>query len=246
MKNITNKNLLQIAIVTLSILGTNLANTYFCDSNSTTKFSRFGATSICVHFYPANVKVGFNVQVDKPEVIRIEDAYTNFKDKTTDTYLIVQLGGAQAFSVMVPYIKASADKVYPLNFLNIVMSTGSISSYTWQNICDGCGIESATCNAETASTTLYDGTSGTYEQSNCYIAKCSSSNLANCDPRLFITWSGTDTDGKYLYSAGKALKQFISQNVVSLWESFRDGDITLSTDTNSLGIDVTTAIGTQS
>jgi len=48
---------------------------------------------------------------------------------------------------------------------------------------------------------------GTYEMENCFIAKCTAQ-YDNCDPRIIMTWSGTDSSGKYIRSSASSFRQF--------------------------------------
>jgi hypothetical protein len=122
------------------------------------------------------------------------------------------------------------------------MKEGNVSAYQWGNICDGCGTGSTVCFKESVTTVLFDGSTGAYEQSNCFINKCTSSTYTTCDPRIFVTWSGTDSDKKYLLSYGKALKMFKDQSITTLWSSMNDADLKLTPDGNSLDPDVAARI----
>jgi hypothetical protein len=57
-----------------------------------------------------------------------------------------------------------------------------------------------------------------------------------------VTWSGTDSDKKYLLSYGKALKMFKDQSITTLWSSMNDADLKLTPDGNSLDPDVAARI----
>jgi len=129
----------------------------------------------------------------------------------------------------VPYIRNSTDRVFCINVLNIILKEGYISKYQWNNSCLGCGgsSNSTKCTKEKTVTNLdenkYDGI---YNQDNCYVKKCDAPSSSNCDPRIFVTWSGTDVDKKYLTSAGMGMTFWADQDVGSLWKSMEEADVT--------------------
>jgi hypothetical protein len=169
--------------------------------------------------------MGIKLTVDRPYVLRLEDAFAYFQEKTGNVEMMAQLAGSENWSVKIPYIDNKEFVVYPINFLNIVLSRGRISGYFWTNSCAGCSQNAAYCYKSSLLSVMADGKEGKYEQSNCSRPKCDAQNLKKCDPRIFITWSGTDFNGKYLTSAGKALDRFRDQDIQSLYNSMDHADI---------------------
>jgi len=50
---------------------------YRCDVLDGTSKKRFSKAFLCIHFLPFEIKMGITVVIDKPQIIRIEDAYAN-------------------------------------------------------------------------------------------------------------------------------------------------------------------------
>ncbi len=46
--------------------------------------------------------------------------------------------------------------------------------------------------------------------------------IFDCDPKFYITWFGTDGDGRPLQSAGLAMSRFRDYNVVSLYSGAKN------------------------
>jgi len=76
-------------------------------------------------------------------------------------------------------------------------------------MCNGC--PEGQCSTNTTSTVMnpINGKTviGSYEESNCSISKCLTK-YEDCDPRIFVTWSGTDSDNKYMTSTDRGPNMF--------------------------------------
>jgi hypothetical protein len=129
---------------------------YFCDVSATLPRNRGDRTFICFHLAPINIKVVLDARIDEAAIFRIEGAYELLKDKTTPIDIIAQIQATKNYSVAVPYIRNTANLVYPINILNIILNKGVISGYSWQNICKGCGGDTSNnCKKEKLDTVLW-------------------------------------------------------------------------------------------
>lgn len=207
-----------------------------CDVANRDAKTRFDDSLICFHLMPLQIKVIIKVQVDTPSVARIEGTYELLKDKQTPINIIAQQQNTMHYSVEAPYIRNAENRVYPINVLNIVLKNGLISSYNWVNSCGGC--DSNSCQKETLSTNMFKSANqstveqGKYERSNCYIPRCTGeADKFNCDPRIFITWSGTDKNKKYMTSLNKSPMMFLKADYDSIWKSMETADTTLTQNT---------------
>jgi len=94
---------------------------------------------------------------------------------------------------------AHADYVVPFWTLIITLDNGYVSTIEWD---DGCLGSCTPCQDQT-----------------CAIALSSCASQAQCDPRFFVGWFGTDRDGRYLTSAGKRYSRFRSYSVSSAFSN---------------------------
>lgn len=89
----------------------------------------------------------------------------------------------------------------PLYSLVIQMTQGVVTDIVWD---DGCFGGSANCT----SYNVFNKCSvqlGTYSESNNYVALCPALPVANttlCDPKIYISFIGSDSNGNYFDSAG--------------------------------------------
>ena len=66
--------------------------------------------------------------------------------------------------------------------------------------------------------------SKTMTYQNCYdseIDKCKEDNTL-CDPKFYITWFGTDKNGKQLKSSNLAMSKFKQYSISALYTAVRD------------------------
>ena len=151
--------------------------------------------------------------------------------------MIAQVRNSVNYSVQTPYIRPEAKIVYPINILNIQLRKGYISGYRWMNGCKGCqpghnpdkGFQ---CKVEEPLETIMHNSTpesteqqqkGVYNMSNCYKPACVN-DYFNCDPRIFITWSGTDKNNKYMTSVNKSPTMFMKNEYASIWDSMVDAN----------------------
>ena len=90
---------------------------------------------------------------------------------------------------------ASSDIVIPIYSLVVNIENGKIIGTTWDNSCWDC-----------TSNCYLDHINANSTQSNCAIAPCSLNNsngTASCDPKIYVSWIGSDSKGNHMESAGK-------------------------------------------
>jgi hypothetical protein len=79
------------------------------------------------------------------------------------------------------------------------MTKGVITTVFWDNVCFG-------GDCDDYSVTQGDNT---FTVHNDYIGACNSDNQPQCDPKIYVSFLGTDSDGQYMQSAGFRLILFI-------------------------------------
>ena len=89
----------------------------------------------------------------------------------------------------------TSDIVIPIFSLVITIEDGKIKSTAWDNGCWDC---TALC--------YLDKINANNTQSNCRVSPCNltgnSLSTTACDPKVYVSWIGTDANGNHMSSAG--------------------------------------------
>lgn len=117
--------------------------------------------------------------------------------------LIVQADNNGTNSENVTYIKKATDAnspdiIVPIFSLVVNIDNGKITSTTWDNGCWDC-----------TSLCYLDRVNVNVTQSNCRINPCNGTDASSttaCDPKIYISWIGTDSNGNHMNSAGSKFK----------------------------------------
>lgn len=140
--------------------------------------------------------------------------------KPAQTLVVAQIGNDQTLSTPTLYLQRSATAVVPVLNLVVQLTNGQVSGFTWDGACLACS-GASNCLSTAVTWTDPDKTGTTQSSSDSWCTKtfCASSSYADCDLRLFVSWVGTDSKGKYLESAGYRLSNFQSQNIAAIYGS---------------------------
>lgn len=127
-------------------------------------------------------------------------------------------------NVSCPQIYANADNIAQLTNLVINLRDGRVGSFVWDNGCSGCA--PSRCMAGSESYNVEDFTPGAsmFKQGTCGKARedCIGNQNA-CDLKIFVTWAGTDKQGRNLLSAGTRLSKLAGPTLRSLFETMQEG-----------------------
>lgn len=125
--------------------------------------------------------------------------------------------------VSCPQIFASSNHVAQVVNLVVNLRDGRISSFAWDNGCQGCG--AAECMRSHKSLAIGVGRGGgdTFNQGTCGrgFSGCRQQGLA-CDLKVLITFAGTDRHGTNALSAGMRLSKFTGYTLASLYQKMND------------------------
>eukprot|EP00747_Dinoflagellata_sp_TGD_P166099 gnl/TRDRNA2_/TRDRNA2_188367_c0_seq1.p1 gnl/TRDRNA2_/TRDRNA2_188367_c0~~gnl/TRDRNA2_/TRDRNA2_188367_c0_seq1.p1 ORF type:complete len:297 (-),score=44.08 gnl/TRDRNA2_/TRDRNA2_188367_c0_seq1:98-988(-) len=125
--------------------------------------------------------------------------------------------------VSCPQVYASRSHISQLTNLVVNMRDGVLQSFVWDNGCDACG--PARCMDSWKSLDLSTGVGGpdVFEQGTCgqEHIQCAPADVA-CDLNIFVTWYGTDKDGRNARSAGTRLSRFTGPTLRSVYDSTAD------------------------
>jgi len=104
----------------------------------------------------------------------------------------------------------------------IKVEKGVIYDVIWDNDCFSC-LTSSDCYTNSDLTYLNDTSIKTTEK-NCKSKLCTldANNAFNCDPKFYITWFGTDKNGKQFKSSNLSMSRFRQYAVGSLYNAAKD------------------------
>ena len=119
--------------------------------------------------------------------------------------LVVQADNSLISSDHVVFIKKAAtvtteDIVIPIFSLVVAIENGNITKASWDNDCFDC---TSLCNLDKINENI--------TQTNCRIKPCNitaDGQASACDPRIYVSWIGTDSKGSHMNSAGKKTKNW--------------------------------------
>jgi len=125
-------------------------------------------------------------------------------------------------SVSCPQIYASKDASAQLTNLVVNLQHGEVSSFSWDDNCHGCDSSSCLQSSKSLTHESFSEESKFFEGGTCSQASdtCSGNSLA-CDLKVFVTWAGTDKDGRNLISAGSRLSKLTGPTLSSLYNSMK-------------------------
>ena len=103
------------------------------------------------------------------------------------------------YSKFAPYTKEKyVAKVFSVV---ITLKSGKVDKIEWDNFCDICDKKCIKWKDEEV----------------CAESFCKSGKESDCDPRIYITWIGTDSNDENLLSAGYRISQFRKYSVYSMY-----------------------------
>ena len=95
--------------------------------------------------------------------------------------------------------------------VRITLDQGKVTDIEWINVCDGLACEKNQC-VDTNERWL----GKIYKESNCFLRGCVSSSNGKCDTKTYVTWRGTDRQGRVLTSDNYRLSNFMDYSINTL------------------------------
>merc|ERR550534_2147807 len=144
-------------------------------------------------------------KVDEFSLVSLEgtnDARTNTQqifqynsDKTTQVFIEI---GDKVSAEGTLARHQSGDSKYLNSVMTVIiyLDDGKVDKIMWDDFCD-----SSACDC-------IDNAQGTTKMCGLSDQDCANTSN-NCDIKAYVTWFGTDKDGKYLTSAGQRLSRFV-------------------------------------
>ena len=112
--------------------------------------------------------------------------------------------------------------IIPVFNIVIKVNKGNITDVVWDNDCYSC-LTSDKCYSNDQVTYLNDTKIKAVDK-NCKQDLCvvSKDTVFQCDPKFYVTWFGTDVNGKQLKSSNLSMSRFRQYAVGSLYNSAKD------------------------
>jgi hypothetical protein len=182
------------------LLVTSAAAELVCtDSSTSTDFGINDDIPICIHFSNGQ-KIVFTPKLDTYSAIQVKGAYELFRNSNYVS-MIVQSADSDP-SDPAPYLyEGYVGSVYSIV---ITMKDGQVDELNWDNDCNQCSDDCISLDKEEVCAEI--------AVDNCSTAE-------DCDPRIYVTWIGTDKDSLALTSAGMRISQF---RKYSLYASYKE------------------------
>lgn len=109
-------------------------------------------------------------------------------------------------SITTPYAPYLKDILVAKVFSAVVtLESGKVKKIQWDNYCDICSEECIDFNGEEV----------------CAEKECSYDKIEDCDPRVYVSWIGTDSDGNNLLSSTYRISQFRKYSIFSMYKQAR-------------------------
>lgn len=191
--------------------------TSLCSPHATPpKVTKGEKTYVCLNVND-KLRTVFMPVADQFTVLRMTDSWndTRIGGSTDGAYLTVSSG---AFRTFYKLYSSAAGRVYSYVTAIISVKQGVIQGVTWD---DGCYF----CDAATCEPNLYRFATNVSSQLGdqgytCYNSMettCKSENSSICDLTVYVGWTGTDSKGNYLSSAGMRMSQFKKYSIGSFF-----------------------------
>ncbi|GLE03363.1 hypothetical protein PINS_up012253 [Pythium insidiosum] len=113
---------------------------------------------------------------------------------------------------------SDAGHIYPFLTAIISVKKGQVQGVSWDDGCYFCGSEMCEPNLYRFASNVSSRVAK--EGYTCYnnVATCSGPNATSCDLTIYIGWTGTDSKGNYLSSAGLRMSQFTKYSIGSYFK----------------------------
>ncbi|CDW79912.1 h aca ribonucleoprotein complex subunit 3 [Stylonychia lemnae] len=156
-------------------------------------------------------KVVFNPRIDNFELLQVQgffDVSANLTDG--DFRLFAMSNGIKSR----PILYKRNDKVAQILNLRISMDDGFVEKIEWINVCD-----SLACEENVCIDTEDNWRNETFKDSNCFLYGCTSSANSDCDTKIYLTWIGTDREGRVFTSDNYRVSNFMDYSLNTLLSS---------------------------
>jgi hypothetical protein len=226
-----------------------------CETDVASKaFSRGDTAIICLHFLNdvQNLRMAYQVVVDEYSALTVTGAQATFLGNTYKNYstgIAMQASTTNSTSTGIYFIKQitqnntnttdnttyltiTSTTVYTVFSAVIQIENGIVQTVIWDNSCYMCTTSECDSNYYATDSTV---------SANCFDASCAGTvGNATCDPKVYISWIGTDANGLKMESAGLRISNFRQYSISDLYASAKiliDAQYNTSSGTYDCSID---------
>jgi len=127
-------------------------------------------------------------------------------------------------SVSCPQVFTTGSHVAQVLNLVINLKNGHLSSFAWDNGCAACSPSSCIQSSKSLSLPSFKEGPAFFSVGACGedLPKCPPDDENSCDMKVFVSWAGTDKDGRNLVSAGTRLSKFTGPTLKSVYGTMND------------------------
>ena len=185
---------------------------------------------LCTFFLPFMIKLRYHIEVDKQEVLHGRHLWKFFENRSVD--VLAQVGNTRKFSQQTPYMRDNGTFAYPVMIFTIILHKGIIIDIRTENMEELCKDSSSNVknlklksNISLPLAIKHKKKTDTY----CHV-KCDEEEYGEkgkCDPKILITWQGTDKNNNLLLSHSDSLNTYTDYNklkafnvIMNLYQSF--------------------------
>lgn len=214
-----------IAIVLLTICAAT-ATDFKCEMEGTTeavlsemKLENGKTSLICIHFVPLNIKLSFELTVDDYSMVSGRSIFNVLTDGTfgkKDVDMAVQISGSAQFSQQIPYFRVTNNKVFSVISILIHVKEGQITKIELEDLQNACPQDKLVPTILDLSLPFSTSENSIHL---CSQEACSDNAEGQCDPKIFVSWIGTDAQGNAMNSNLDRITNFSTYNQQTMFES---------------------------
>ena len=175
------------------------------------------------------VRLGFRAEVDTFARLEVRGAWAPLTTSTgahhalngTSIGLSLQSEGKRSYQRRWRDLHRGSPSTFPVLYAQVVLDRGEVTAVAWDSGCFDCEEEDAAC---TANEFEYDGSMAKDAAEQCSVAddKCGKGEgqvSELCRLAVYVSWTGTDKDGRNLLSQQNRLSRLERSQAVSLVSS---------------------------
>lgn len=113
-------------------------------------------------------------------------------------------------------MRNATQRVYPIISLIVVLTNGNVTDFILEDMTEAC---TGNATVEPIIDIWFNQTQNNL--AGCPLPYCNASNNADgiCDPKIFVSWMGTDNGGNNLISSSQRFMNFKNYNLAGMWQS---------------------------
>ncbi|CAD8179554.1 unnamed protein product [Paramecium octaurelia] len=150
---------------------------------------------LCLFFQTADnqqYRQVYQLKVDQYTALLVSGAYQTLSSKQSNLWAN---SGSISTVYGTPYTQSGG--AFPIQSIVVQMIQGSVIDVFWDNVC----FDGSQCKENSITTT----TGQSVSENNDFVTSCSG---GACDPKVYVSFLGTDANGQYFTSNGIRMSKF--------------------------------------